>query len=129
MKQVQPAVDGDTLEAKIESAPSVEELEAMQPSIKDMFEQTEAATRWYNTAPYTAAKVFIEAARSSERFRQDLLENDRHVLDEKHEPTGEGWESTMREECPKLNREINNMRLSAAQGGWGEQLAVRVLNK
>lgn len=125
----EPAVEGDTLEEEIASAPSVESLHEMRPSPEEAFQGTAQSKRWYNTAPYTAASIFIEAAKSSDEFRRDFLNEDRFVLDEEYEPVGEGWSSTMEEACPELHRQLNELGLSSFQGGQAESMAQEVLQE
>lgn len=98
------------------------------PSPEDMLANTDDATRWYNEAVWYAARCFYEAAVDHEPVA-DAFEA---FL---NQPANEGGTSderrairpAMREHAPEKWAEINEMGLSAFQGGSAENAAARAL--
>ena len=131
MKRVPPATSGDSTAEPIANAPTVEELEEMRPPWDEHFDGGEDVTRWYNTAPLTAARIFVRAAEQSDEFYELFVNDlerpiettDGHVIEVA------AWRKVLRNELPELNEKLNTIGLSAAQGGFAENMARNVLRE
>ena len=129
MKRVPPATSGETVEEQIANAPTVEELEEMRPPWDEHFDGGEDVVRWYNTAPFTAARIFVRASEQSDEF-YELFVNDL----ERPIETADGhvievaaWRKVLRNEMPTLQEKLDSIGLSAAQGGFAENMAREAL--
>jgi len=129
MKRVPPATSGDSTAERIANAPTVEELEEMRPPWDEHFDGGEDVIRWYNTAPFTAARIFVRAAEQSDEFYELFVNDlerpiettDGHVIEVA------AWRKVLRNELPELNEKLDSIGLSAAQGGFAENMAREAL--
>lgn len=123
-------------EDRIRDAPTVDELAAMMPSMDDydsLTEWAEASKGWYNEAPWTAARLFVEAAEQSDEFRESF------VTAETREETVEfddaedmivevdAWREVMEAEMPTYYEKLMRIGLSSFQGQYAERMARSVL--
>ena len=129
MKPIPPATSGETIVEQIANAPTVEELEEMRPPWDEHFDGGEDVVRWYNTAPFTAARIFVRASEQSDEF-YELFVNDL----ERPIETADGhvievaaWRKVLRNEMPALQEKLDSIGISAAQGGFAENMAREAL--
>ena len=149
MKRVPPATSGETIVEQIANAPTVEELAEIRPPWDGHLDGGEHVVRWYNTAPFTAARIFVRASEQSDEF-YELFVNDL----ERPIETADGhvievaaWRKVLRNEMPALQEKLDSIGLSlrfvttkhltrvlhfvvahsAAQGGFAENMAREAL--
>jgi len=119
----------------IDNALSREKLDLLKPSTEKLFQNTRRATTWYNEAVWTAAMLFVEAAKESEKFRQDFQQDVQESKTIEYED-GEtstievdAWRNTMKQEVPEYHEKVMGIGLSAFQGGSAEQQARRYIKE
>lgn len=102
-------------------APSYAELEEMHVDMsecEDIVEFSEKNRDWYNEAVPVAARLIVEVAREHDEYRQQVLDSDE---------LGVGHE--MQPYDAKRYTKLNEMGLSASQGGSAENLARTTLEE
>ena len=99
------------------NALSVERLEELRPDWEEHAANTWRSTKWYNEAPFTAAALFIEAAEENDQFREEFVENEGK------------WRQTLVEELPEYHNKLDDIGLSAFQGGNAEKMVRDRLRK
>lgn len=100
-------------------SPTYEELAEMHTSLEEfdnLADYAEANREWYNTAPFVAARLIVLVARQHEEFRKRLFVDDRM-----------GTAHAMAEYDEEMHRKLNEIGLSAFQGGSAENMARSVL--
>lgn len=121
------------LESRVESALSRERLDQLKPGMEEMFKNTRRATMWYNEAVWTAARLFVEAAQESQKFRQSFVSEEKEEVpafpneDESSTVETDAWRSVMAEETPEYHEKVMGIGLSAFQGGSAENTAREIL--
>lgn len=117
----------------VDEALTREELDHLKPSNEELFKNTHRATMWYNEAVPTAARLFVLAARESDKFRNDFLADVKESKTIEYEDGDtmslevDAWRDTMQKEAPERHEQVMGIGLSAFQGGSAEQLARRYL--
>jgi len=113
----------------IDNALSREKLDLLKPSTEKLFQNTRRATTWYNEAVWTAAMLFVEAAKESEKFRQDFQQDIEYEDGETSTIEVDAWRNTMKQEVPEYHEKVMGIGLSAFQGGSAEQQARRYIKE
>lgn len=112
----------------IEDALNRERLDELKPDTSDMYENTWRSQVWYSEAVWTAASLFVEAARRSDTFRERFMsEETEEVAVGDMSVDMQKWRSTLEKELPDMHEEIMGIGLSAFQGGKAEQTARRYI--
>lgn len=104
------------MEDPFPDAPSYDELGEKKVNMSefdDLKSFTDANREWYNDAIPVAARLMVQVAREYEEFREQLLSNDDEV----------GTAHRMSEYDSGTYQKLNQMGLSALQGGQAENLA------
>lgn len=119
----------------VEEALSKEKLDQLKPEPEELYRNTKRARMWYNEAVWTAAALFVEAAKKDDLFRthfvkdvkaEETIEYDDHenITVEK-----EVWRETMKNRLPELHSKTMEIGLSAFQGGNAEKVARRYIER
>lgn len=111
-------------ERTIQNAMSPAELDDLQPPVEELLEDTWRASTWYNEAVWTAARLMVEAAEESDRFREDFMSEEKVEVEVEATPDEsfnytvetDKWRQTLEEELPEHYDDLMNIGLSAFQG-------------
>lgn len=116
----------------IERGLTPEELDDLHTPLEefdDLTEYSKANEEWYNECVYTAARLFVEAAQKSDRFRDAFVADEQRESDKYEYATIDVWREVMQEEVPEKYEKVMGIGLSAFQGGSAESTARKALSE
>lgn len=120
-------------ERTIDNALTRDELDSLKPPTEELFNNTWRAIKWYNEATWTAAALMVEAAESSDRFREVFVNEemtDKPAFPDSDETVKmQVWRYTIDQDCPDVADRLWGIDLSAFQGSAAESIARKHLEQ